>query len=149
MNIIEIIKKSCIDVYNHMKPPDICIGIVINLNPLKIKISDKLILNENVLVFSKTVLGIKTESSLGILNTYHKHPECNFDSNTSHIHNDSLGAETTPSDIKTSHQHDESGIIINLEHLHKTDKIHIDDKLILIRELGGQRYFVIDKVGVI
>ena len=53
-NFIQLIKKISMDVYRESKPCDVVVGIVTKTSPLKIKISQKLILTGEFLVETKT-----------------------------------------------------------------------------------------------
>lgn len=46
MNLLDTIKKICVETVKSMSPTDNIIGTVVSLNPLKIQISQKIILEE-------------------------------------------------------------------------------------------------------
>lgn len=53
-NINQLIKKIAMDAYRAGKPCDIIMGIVTESKPLRIKISDKAILDDDFLVITRT-----------------------------------------------------------------------------------------------
>lgn len=54
-NINQSIKKIAMDAYRAGKPCDIIMGIVVEAKPLRIKISDKAILDDDFLMITQTV----------------------------------------------------------------------------------------------
>lgn len=126
---------------------DVIVGVVESISPIKIRLNQKLILDRNMLVFSKTAMGLVTDYALEEVDTSHSHPSTNFDSKTIHSHVDGAGLETDGAGISTSHSHGNAGLSYDLEHRHTTEKLNVGDNVILIRSGGGQKYFVIDKVG--
>lgn len=56
-NILDTIKKISMDTYNSMTPSDVIIGRVVSLSPLKIRISDKITLEEAHFYKLKSAIG--------------------------------------------------------------------------------------------
>lgn len=49
-NLIDIIKKTAVDAVNASKPVDIVVGDVVSTAPLKVRIGQKIILDEDFLI---------------------------------------------------------------------------------------------------
>ena len=58
MNFSEIIKKSVLQVINTIRFTEICIGDVIEEDPLKIKIEEKLFLSDNEIIKTSSFSGL-------------------------------------------------------------------------------------------
>lgn len=58
MNFSEIIKKSVLQVINAIRFTEICIGDVIEEDPLKIKIEEKLFLSDNEIIKTSSFSGL-------------------------------------------------------------------------------------------
>lgn len=164
MEFLKIIKQAALEAQEQGKPTSIMIGTVLGSEPLKIQISQKLILGKEQLILSRNVTDFevemtvehKTEEYKKELNTIHNHGVAEFDAQTTHKHIDGAMLETDSVTISTAHCHKDSGGIYDLTHSHeykgrKVFKVHNalkkGEKVIVIRENGGQRFYVIDRVG--
>lgn len=161
--LVKTIKKAAIEAVNATKPAEFLFGNVININPLKISIDQKLILGEKQLILCRNVTDFKldmtvtheTEDYEINIDTSHNHGEANFNEQTAHIHKDSLEGLTDIVKIETTHSHNNAGSIFNITHNHnykgkKTFLVHnrlaVGDEVILLRQQGGQKYIVIDRI---
>ena len=54
-DLLKMVKKAAVDAVNASKPADVVFGKVVGIDPLKIKIDQKLILGNAQLVLSKNV----------------------------------------------------------------------------------------------
>lgn len=146
--MLEIIKEVSQNLLEAKQLCDVLLGIVETLNPITIRVDQKLIIDESFLVFSRTALGVDTDYRLGEVDTSHTHPSASFNSKTMHKHKlESLNEYTEEVSVETSHSHGKAGEIYELKHRHKTEGLCVGDGVIMIRQNGGQLYFVIDKVG--
>ena len=145
--MIEAIKEITDNMLEAKQLCDVMVGVVESISPIRIRVNQKLILDSSILVFSKTVLGLVTDYKLQKIDTSHSHPSSDFDSKTLHYHMDGAGLETNSVQISTSHIHGSAGLSYDLEHRHTTEVLREGDNVILIKSAGGQKYFVIDKVG--
>ncbi len=59
--MVDYIKQICFDMIGEISFSDIVFGTVISIEPITVKISDKLILNENQLVLSRNVSDFTAE----------------------------------------------------------------------------------------
>lgn len=123
-DMVEIVKKIAQGVQNESSPCNVLFGTVINANPLEIQVEQKLRLTKEFLILTKNVRDYDVEVSL------------NWNTNNKDL---SVQTENGTSDI--THNHSISG--------KKTIKIHNalkkNDRVILIQQLGGQKYIVLDK----
>lgn len=164
MELVNLLKQASLEAQEQSKPTVILTGNVISMKPLKIQVSQKLILGAPQLILSRNVTDFEiemtvehlTEEYKNIIDTTHNHGTASFDEQTSHKHVDGAGLETEAAEIKTVHSHNDAGGIYDLSHSHeykgkKTFKVHnalkTGEKVILIRENGGQRFYVIDRAG--
>lgn len=164
MELMRLIKQASLEAVNQEKLTSLITGTVISTEPLKIQVSQKLVLSMAQLILSRNVTDFDLEMTVDHeteeykleIDTTHNHGTASFDEQTSHKHIDSAGGETEESTISTEHSHADAGAWFNLEHSHKYKgkkifKVHkalkVGEKVILIRESGGQRFYVIDRIG--
>lgn len=95
-NIVQLIKQIAVEAVNASKPCDYRTGTVISINPLKIKISQTLTLDEDFLDLSRNVTNFETKIN---------------------------------------------GQITTVE-----NELKVEEKVLMIRKSGGQKYAVIDRV---
>ena len=107
----QLIKQMAVEAYQAERPSDVILGTVVGEKPLKIKVSQKLILSEEFLILTSQVCDYETIVTItdGISGAGHSH---------------------TVSREKT--------VIHNV--------LKKGDQVVMIRQAGGQRYLVIDKV---
>lgn len=130
-NLLEIIKGSALDAVENSKPMAVVIGVVESIEPLRIKIEQKSILEQDDLLLIKNVTDYWASMTVDhetedddTLNTLHSHPdvaEASFDSH---------------------HAHRYAG--------KKEFRVHNSLKegegVILLRVQGDQQYIVLDRV---
>lgn len=116
-DLVESMKKAAIDSMNAAQPTAIMVGTVIQEDPIKIQIDQKLILEKGQLFLSRNVTDFETKLQIS-WNT---------------------GSATAAGE---SHSHTVSGEkkIKVINHLLEGEKV------ILIRQSGGQKFIVMDRV---
>lgn len=153
-DFVAIIKKTALDAVDSIKPCDIFFGDVVSITPLKITTDQKLTLGENQLILARNVTDYKFDMTVDHIT------EESLNGSFSHAHN--YSGETDSVMCTADHSHSYSGVtdtvtMSNLGHTHgyigrKTYLVHNSlvkgDKVILLRMSGGQRFLVIDRVGV-
>lgn len=164
MEFVSLIKQASLEVQNQNKPVNVMIGTVINTIPLQIQVSQKLVLNKAQLILSRNVTEYNIEMTVShdtegykkIIDATHNHGTAEFDAQTGHVHKDGAELETSNAEIRTIHKHNDVSQIYDISHSHrylgkKVFKVHKSlkkgEKVILIQETGGQRFYVIDRVG--
>lgn len=129
-DFVKVIKKAAIEAVKASKPADILLGNVQSTEPLTIFIDQKLILTEKFLIVPQRLMDYETEISFD-------------DSSVKQVFTTwdmSESSESTPSKIsfkeKTKHK-------VTVYNALKTG-----DSVIILRQQGGQKYIVIDRVVV-
>jgi hypothetical protein len=122
-DLVRLIKKAAIDAIEARKPVNVCYGKVINANPLKIVVEQKFILEKSQLVLCRNV----TEFTTNITMNWTSERAWNYDGDT----------------ILLTHSHDIKG----KKQITVHNGLVVGDKVILIRQQGGQKYIVLDRIG--
>jgi hypothetical protein len=117
-DFLNVIKKAAMDAINTSQPSDFCFGKVTSVSPLKISIEQKMTLGSAQLVLTRNVTDYTTSATV-----------------------DWLSEEKSGSSFD-SHNHSIKG--------KKTITIHnalkIGDDVVLLKQKGGQKYLVMDRV---
>lgn len=138
--LVKRLKQAAIDAMESTKPVSVFFGEVVDINPLRINVEQKMILGENQLILSRNVTDFSTEVSIAWATqsslSSHSHMVKGKDSN-----NDTV--ELTSGNTNLAHNHDVSG--------KKKITIHnglvVGDTVLLIRQQEGQKYMVWDRIG--
>ena len=124
VELVKIIKRAAVDAIEATKPVNVFFGKVTSVSPLKINVEQKLILGKAQLVLTRNVTDFETYVSVDWNSGYTK--------------------GGTDNEAFSSHRHSVSG--------KKKMKIHnalaVGDEVILVRQQGGQKYIVLDRIGV-
>ena len=130
---LKVIQEVSAKVYNNSEPSDIEFGTVESIEPLVIRISEMIALNENQLILTNLVKDFEVDIEVShrtvnddILNTLHDHPGVPQNSFDSHHYHDYKGRKK----IK---------IYMGLK---------VGEGVILLKKQGGQRRLVIDRIDV-
>lgn len=133
-------KKAAIEAQDSTKPVQVCFGKVTSASPLQILVDQKLTLGKSQLVLTRNVTEFSTmvtvdwtsESSL----TTHNHT-VKGDNGSGGTINLNTGSKSL------AHTHDIAG--------KKKITVHnglvVGDEVILLRQQGGQKYIVVDRIG--
>lgn len=144
--LLKVIKQSALEAVEASKPVRFFFGEVMNAEPLRINVEQKMQLGRTQLVLSRNVTDFETEITVDT-NTEQALEE--------HSHDFSLVAEGAG---EPSHVHNILGstMPVDLTHTHEIKKrmkvtVHnrlaVGDKVILLQNKGGQKYLVLDRVG--
>lgn len=138
----ESMKLIVANMLNSIQPTDIFYGTVTGIEPLQITIDQKLILPESFLILSNMVkdhyvdltVSFQTENDAFMVPD-HTHPYTDVP----------VGASTTQptTDLDTTHKHEIKRKIKVLQHY----ALKKNEKVILLRMQGGQKYLVLDRVN--
>lgn len=127
VELTKAIKRAAVDAVKASKPVEVCFGKVTGVAPLKIAVEQKLELGEAQLILCRNVTEYKTCVTAGnVQDAYY------------------VGV---PPDVTT--------LPVNPPHVHAVGKIQITvhnglavgDAVVLLRQQGGQKYIVVDKIG--
>lgn len=121
---LKAIKKAALDAFVASKPSEIYYGIVISESPLKINVEQKFTLNAAQLVLTRNVTDFYDDITVIAWRT----------------ENESGGSGDA---AFASHSH----ALVGRKHIIVHNRLLTGDKVILIRQQGGQKYIVIDRVG--
>jgi hypothetical protein len=123
VELVKIIKKAALEAVEASKPVQMSFGKVTSASPLKILVEQKLTLGKAQLVLSRNVTDYTTEVTID-WGTESKSGGSGYDAFASHTH-----AVKGKKKI-TVH----NGLVVG-------------DEVILLRQQGGQKYIVVDKIG--
>lgn len=127
VGIAKKIKKAAIDAQESTKPVQICFGKVTSASPLKILVEQKMTLGEGQLVLCRNVTDYQTMITGGNIQNYYY--------------------TGSPPNVST--------VPVSPSHVHAVGKIQVTvhnglvvgDEVILLRQQGGQKYIVVDRIG--
>ena len=127
IEFVKTIKRAAVDAVYATKPVEVCFGKVSSASPLKILVEQKMTLGETQLVLCRNVTDYKTDISGGNLqNFYYVGSPPN--------------ASTLP--VSPAHVHAMGKIQVTVH-----NGLVVGDEVILLRQQGGQKYIVVDRIG--
>lgn len=132
-DLVESMKNAALGAVEASKPVNVFFGNVVSASPLKINVEQKMTLEAAQLVLARNV----TTHTIQMTVNHTTEDETEH----THVIHDTYtnGGSSDP----TAHKHAYVG--------RKTFTVHnglvVGDKVILIREQGGQRFIVIDRLG--
>lgn len=125
-NLLQMIKKIAVDVYEASQPTDFCFGKVISDDPLKISVEQKIILEAPQLVLSRNVTDYKTQiTGANIQSVYYS--------------GEFPDGAVEPVDPPHVHAIGTVDVIVH-------NALKVGERVILIRKKGGQKFLVLDRV---
>ena len=125
--LIKLIKQAAVSAVSASKPAEVVFGKVTGENPLMITVDQKMTLGENQLILSRNVTDFETEVS--VLSEYGWQTQ-----------NRAGGSGFSE---YASHNHD---IVIDRLKITVHNKLEAGDRVLLVRQQGGQKYVVLDRV---
>lgn len=120
--LIKTFKQICKDTVAASAPVAVCFGVVTNVEPLTILVDQKLPLTSMQLILTRNVTDFYTDETVN------------------HMTENRAGGSGDAA--YESHNHDYVGRKQFLIH----HNLVVGDKVVLLREQGGQRYVVLDRV---
>lgn len=160
VEFVKTLKQTAVDAVEAEKPVNVCFGEVVSISPLKINVEQKLVLGETQLILTRSVTDYETKVTVdwtaenATLNTNHTHTgdiDVNVDislkpdDNELEVISNATGSIIIDKiDMDLSHNHVISGEKKMIIH----NGLAIGDVVILIRQQKGQKYIVIDRIGV-
>lgn len=127
VELMKTIKRAALDAVKASKPVEVCFGKVTSASPLKILVEQKLPLGEGQLILTRNVTNFKTYITGGNIKNYY------------YTGSDTDGG-TAP--VVPSHVHAIGKVQITVH-----NGLVVGDEVILIRQQGGQKYIVVDRIG--
>lgn len=145
VELVKIIKKAAVEAMEASKPVNVCFGIVESANPLKIRVEQKMVLGKSQLVLCRNVTDYTTNITINWQTEDYSQPgtqgsqgETESGGSPEHTH-----IFQTQGSGGTSHAHTVSGKKEIILH----NALAVGDEVILIRQQGGQKYIVLDRIG--
>lgn len=134
-DLIKIIKKIVVETVENTKPCNYVFGEVTKVDPLEINVEQKFILSEEMLTLTKSV----TKQIVPL--------ELDFDSegNTTNITVKKYESEEYPHTHEVEENEHKHMIKQELE-LEIVPGLEVGEIVILLRQSGGQKYLVLDRV---
>ena len=127
VELMKTIKRAALGAVKASKPVEVCFGKVTSASPLKILVEQKLPLGEGQLILTRNVTNFKTYITGGNVKNYY------------YTGSDTDGG-TAP--VVPSHVHAIGKVQITVH-----NGLVVGDEVILIRQQGGQKYIVVDRIG--
>lgn len=125
--LVDIMKRAALEAVDTNKPCDLKYGTVISKTPLKVRITNQFIIPESMLIVPEYLTDYEIEVTIA--------PEYGWET----IAKSGGSAEAS----FESHTHD-------IYHTKKKIKIHgalkVGDKVALLRQAGGQHFFILDRL---
>ena len=151
-DLVESMKTAALEAVENSDPCCILYGMVIQAEPLRIQVNQKLILDAECLVLTRNVTDFTTEVTVN-WNTENKlgthshgvgtlEVEVSPGGNPSHAHGASVSGATAGYNL--SHNH----AITGRKSITVHNSLIVGEEVILLRQAGGQEYIVLDRVGV-
>jgi len=129
---VKALKKAATGAVEAGNPVNVCFGKVTKVNPLEILVEQKLRLGAAQLVLCRNVTDHMTEVTVQWESESHK---------IRHMHKESTGSFTDYEEAP--HEH----VIEGQKNILLHNGLEVNDEVILLRQQGGQKYIVIDRVG--
>lgn len=122
-DLVRLMKQAAMEAVKASQPSNIVFGTVTSASPLKIQISSKITLEKEMLLLTRNVTEFETD--ITTVNWF--------------TENTSGGAGYA---LFESHKHELKG----KKHIIVHNQLKSGEKVVLIKEQGGQRYIVLDRV---
>lgn len=134
--LVKAIKQAAVDAIEAAKPCNIVFGKVVSTSPLQINVEQKMILGKSQLVLSRNVTDFRTAISMtsadGWATENHTHK---------HEIKDTYTSGGTCEDNTHRHSINKKGLMITVH-----NGLAVGDQVILVRQQGGQKFIVLDRV---
>ena len=128
VELLKTIKRAALDAVDASKPVQVCFGKVTSVSPLKILVEQKLPLGKGQLVICRHVTDYVTTVSIPAEYGW--------------ATQNRSGGSGDPA--FASHNHD---IVISKKKITVHNGLVVGDEVILLRQQGGQKYIVVDRIG--
>ena len=132
-DLVESMKTAALEAVENSDPCCILYGMVIQAEPLRIQVNQKLILDAECLVLTRNVTDFTTEVTVSWSTE---------SALSSHSHGASISGTTGGYNLAHTHS------ITGRKSITVHNSLVVGEEVILIRQAGGQEYIVLDRVGV-
>jgi len=121
-DFLNVIKKAAMDAVNASKPSDFCFGKVTSVSPLRISIEQKMMLGSAQLLLTRNVTDFKTTITVD----WETESKSGGDGQSSYA----------------SHNHS----ILGTKEITIHNGLKVGEQVVLMKQKGGQKYLVLDRV---
>lgn len=128
VELVKTIKKAATEAVKADKPVEVCFGKVTAANPIQILVEQKMTLGKAQLILTRNVTDYRTRITGGNTQNYY------------YTGGSPPDAPTAP--VSPSHVHAIGTIEITVH-----NGLVVGDEVILLRQQGGQKYIVLDRIG--
>lgn len=146
VELVKIMKKAAIEAVEAAKPVNLCFGTVESVSPLRINVEQKMTLGEAQLILTRNVMDYRIKITVDM--------DTNQASD-SHVH--FFEGKTLPA--ATGHDHEFRGTtgeagavhghrIAGEQEITIKNGLAAGEKVLLLRQQGGQKYFVLERIGI-
>ena len=125
--LIDIMKRSALEAVEAGKPCDLRYGTVISEKPLKVRVTNQFIVPESILIVPEYLTDYEIEVTIT--------PDYDW------VTQNRSGGSGDPA--FASHNHD---IHFNRKKIKIHGALKVGDKVAMIRQAGGQHFFIIDRL---
>lgn len=139
--LVKAMKRAALDAMEASKPVNVYFGQVVSASPLQINVEQKMILGKAQLILSRNVTDFKT------MVTVQWETEKEQQTHTHKVEGSDSEGDSINITSKTQsakHTHD----IVGKKEITIHNALEVGDEVILIRQQEGQKYVVIDRIGV-
>ena len=129
--MIELIKIAAMEAIENSKPCDLRFGTVTSISPLRVQVSSNFILPESLLIVPRYLTDHSTSTNIGL-----------DDKLDISVVDDTLVIKT--SNTNTVGEGDTEGV--NERTLTMYNGLEVGDNVVLLRNQGGTKYLILDRV---
>ena len=141
VGLVKAMKRAALEAVEASKPVNVYFGQVVSASPLQINIEQKMILGEAQLILSRNVTDFKTMVTVQ-WETEKEEKTHTHKVEGSDGEGDSINITSKTQNVKHTHE------IVGQKEITIHNALEVGDEVILIRQQEGQKYVVIDRIGV-
>ena len=130
-DLLNVIKKAATDAVEASHPSDFYFGKVTSVSPLKILVEQKMTLGTAQLVLTRNVTDFTIDVTTDWITTSYSHTHTIKDTYT--------GGGSAGTDTHTHHTVGRKPIIIH-------NALKVGEEVVLLKQKGGQKFLVVDRV---
>lgn len=139
--LVKAMKRAALDAMQASKPVNVHFGQVVSASPLQINVEQKMILGKAQLILARNVTEFKTMVTVQ-WETEKEEKTHTHKVEGSDSEGDSINITSKTQNAKHTHE------IVGQKEITIHNQLEVGDEVILIRQQEGQKYIVIDRIGV-
>lgn len=141
VGLVKAMKRAALEAVEASKPVNVYFGQVVSASPLQINVEQKMILGKAQLILSRNVTDFKTMVTVQ-WETEKEEKTHTHKVEGSDGEGDSINITSKTQNVKHTHE------IVGQKEITIHNALEVGDEVILIRQQEGQKYVVIDRIGV-